>query len=161
LSDKEEGGMPVIGLRQLSRETSEVIQELLSSGEPVVITKKGWPVATLAPVDETQVQDLVLSLAPSIKETSSITKVDVSPAKTRTLDKVSRQLAKEAARSAAGRKAQANAKSAGPSRQAKKEPQLSGATRTKRPSGRVAKTESGTATRSSTPARKKSRAIAR
>ena len=39
--------MPVIGIRQLSREASGVINELEDSGEPVVVTKQGRPVATL------------------------------------------------------------------------------------------------------------------
>jgi antitoxin (DNA-binding transcriptional repressor) of toxin-antitoxin stability system len=101
MSDKE-AMVPVIGIRQLSRETSDVIEKLIHSGEPVVITKQGQPVATLAPVDRAQVQDLVLGLAPSIREISSTTEVGVTPKKTRTLDEVSKQLAQEAAQTPEG-----------------------------------------------------------
>jgi antitoxin (DNA-binding transcriptional repressor) of toxin-antitoxin stability system len=97
--------MPVIGLRQLSRETADVIAELKNSGEAFVITKQGRPVATLTRVDETQAQDLVLSLAPRIRESSSTAEVEVSPTKTRSLDEVSKQLAKEASRSDEGQRA--------------------------------------------------------
>ena len=38
--------MPVIGIRELSRETADVIKGLQSSGEPVVITKQGKPISS-------------------------------------------------------------------------------------------------------------------
>jgi prevent-host-death family protein len=98
--------MPIIGLRQLSRETSDVIKELQSSGEPVVITKQGRPVATIMPVDETKAEDLVLGLAPSIREVSSTADVEAfSPERDRTIEEFSEQLAQEALRTADGRKA--------------------------------------------------------
>ena len=100
--------MPVIGVRQLSRETADVIKGLQSSGEPVVITKQGKPIATLTAVDATEAQNLVLGLAPDIRETSSTVEVEASPRKTRSLDEVSQQLAEEASGSVEGRKALAD-----------------------------------------------------
>jgi prevent-host-death family protein len=98
--------MPIIGLRQLSRETSDVIKELQNSGEPVVITKQGRPVATIMPVDETTAEDLVLGLAPSIREVSSTADVEAfSSERDRTIEEFSEQLAQEASRTADGRKA--------------------------------------------------------
>jgi prevent-host-death family protein len=97
--------MPVIGIRELSRETADVIKELQSSGEPVVITKQGKPVATLMAVDEAEAQNLVLSLAPEIRETSSTAEVQAAPRKTRSLEEVSEQLVEEASHSAEGRAA--------------------------------------------------------
>lgn len=100
--------MPVIGVRELSRETADVIKGLQSSGEPVVITKQGKPIATLTAVDATEAQNLVLGLAPDIHETSSTAEVEASPRKTRSLDEVSEQLVEEASNSAEGRKALAD-----------------------------------------------------
>jgi prevent-host-death family protein len=97
--------MPVIGLRDLSRKTAEVVKELQSNGEPVIITKQGKPIATLTAVDETEAQNLVLSLAPDIRETSSTTEVEASPRKVRSLGEVDEQLVREASLSSEGRKA--------------------------------------------------------
>lgn len=98
--------MPIIGLRQLSRETSDVIKELQRSGEPVVITKQGRPIATIMPVDEVKAEDLVLGLAPSIREVSSTADVEAfSPERDRTIEDFSEQLAQEASRTADGRRA--------------------------------------------------------
>ncbi len=100
--------MPVIGVRELSRGTADVIKGLQSGGEPVVITKQGKPIATLTAVDPTEAQNLVLGLAPDIRETSSTVEVEASPRKTRSLDEVSQQLVAEASRSVEGRKALAD-----------------------------------------------------
>lgn len=97
--------MPVIGLRQLSRETANVVEDLLHSDEPVVITKHGTPIATLSAVDESEVRDLVLGLSPEIKESSTTAEVELSSPGTRSLDEVSDELAEEAFRSAEGREA--------------------------------------------------------
>lgn len=97
--------MPIVGIRELSRETAGVIELLQNSGEPVVITKQGKPIATLAPVDEAEAQNLVLSLAPEIHEISSSADVDVSPRKTRSIDEVSEELAAEALQTPDGRAA--------------------------------------------------------
>lgn len=87
--------MPVIGLRQLSRETAKVVKELQESGEPLVITKQGVPIATLTPVDASEAQNIVLGLAPAIRETSSTEEVDIAPRKTRSLDELSEELSEE------------------------------------------------------------------
>jgi len=102
--------MPVIGVRELSRQTADVLKELQSSGESVVITKQGKPIATLSAVDESEVQNLVLSLAPSIREISSTAEVDFTPTQTRSLEEVSEQLAEEASRSAEGQQAMRQAR---------------------------------------------------
>jgi prevent-host-death family protein len=94
--------MPVIGIRELSRETASVIEGLVESGEPVVVTKQGKPVAALTTVDPSQAQDLVLSLAPEIRQSSSSTDVPKSPRKTQDLDAVAAELIEEARESEEG-----------------------------------------------------------
>lgn len=56
--------MPVVGLRQLSRETSSVIDQLQSDGEPVIVTRQGRPIAALTAVSEEQAASFALALAP-------------------------------------------------------------------------------------------------
>jgi prevent-host-death family protein len=97
--------MSVIGIRQLSRETASVIEELVETGDPVVVTKQGRPVAALTAVDPSQAEDLVLSLAPQIRESSSSKDVSKAPRKIRDLDSVAAELIEEAAQSEEGRAA--------------------------------------------------------
>lgn len=56
--------MPVVGLRQLSRETREVIEQLEKDGEPVVVTRHGKPIAALTPVSEQDAAALALAVVP-------------------------------------------------------------------------------------------------
>jgi len=56
--------MATITARKLSRDTASVIDELATSGEPVLIVRKGQPVAVLSAVDPARVEDVVLASAP-------------------------------------------------------------------------------------------------
>lgn len=56
--------MPVVGLRQLSRETREVIDQLEQDGEPVVLTRHGKPVAALVTVPEDRAAAFALASLP-------------------------------------------------------------------------------------------------
>src|SRR5689334_20788138 len=55
--------MAFIGIRELSRRLSRVLDDLQEGGEPVVITKQGRPVAALVSVDAGEIESLVLSAA--------------------------------------------------------------------------------------------------
>jgi prevent-host-death family protein len=59
--------MAVIGIRQLSRETSRVIQDFEETGEPVIVTREGRPIGALVPVGEMELEDLVLGMAPEFR----------------------------------------------------------------------------------------------
>lgn len=56
--------MPVVGLRDLSRNTREVIEQLGQDGEPVVVTRHGKPIAILKSVAEEQEAALSLAAVP-------------------------------------------------------------------------------------------------
>ena len=55
--------MAVVGIRELSRDTSRIIKQFEESGEPVVVTREGRPIGALVPVDQRQVEDIVLATA--------------------------------------------------------------------------------------------------
>jgi antitoxin (DNA-binding transcriptional repressor) of toxin-antitoxin stability system len=67
MSDKKQIG-PVIGTRQLVRQASDVLDRLKETGEPVIITRFGTPVATLSPVGEEGIDEFVAALAPTFQE---------------------------------------------------------------------------------------------
>lgn len=60
--------MPVVGLRDLSRNTREVVEQLEKDGEPVVVTRHGKPIAMLKSVAEEQVAALSLAAVPENRE---------------------------------------------------------------------------------------------
>ncbi|HVO55526.1 MAG TPA: type II toxin-antitoxin system Phd/YefM family antitoxin [Solirubrobacterales bacterium] len=80
-----EATMAVVGIRQLSRETSKVIQKFEETGEPVIVTREGRPIGALMPVGQTELQDLVLATAPESLELHQQAKVDLVEGRTRSL----------------------------------------------------------------------------
>jgi prevent-host-death family protein len=59
--------MAFVGIRTLSRDTSRVIKDFEETGEPVILTREGKPIGALVPVDERQVEELVLATAPEFQ----------------------------------------------------------------------------------------------
>jgi prevent-host-death family protein len=60
--------MGTVSIRDLSRNTSSVVNEVTATGRPALVTKHGKPVAAVIPFDETDLEDLVLSTAPEYAE---------------------------------------------------------------------------------------------
>ncbi len=57
--------MTTVSIRELSRNASGVVSDVASSGRPAVVTKHGTPVAAVIAIDPSDLEDLVLSKAPS------------------------------------------------------------------------------------------------
>ena len=56
--------MGTIGIRDLSRNASRVIDQVSSTGSPMIVTKRGRPVAAVVAVDPDALEDFVLATAP-------------------------------------------------------------------------------------------------
>ena len=56
--------MATVGVRQLQREASGVVARVASTGRPVVVTRRGEPVAALVAVDPEALEDFILANAP-------------------------------------------------------------------------------------------------
>lgn len=56
--------MATIGIRDLSRNASQVIDQVSSTGSPMIITKHGRPIAAVIAVDPDALDDFVLATAP-------------------------------------------------------------------------------------------------
>lgn len=56
--------MDTVGIRELADRTSAVIGEVGESGQPVIVTNRGRPVAVVSAIDEDAFYDYVLSHAP-------------------------------------------------------------------------------------------------
>jgi prevent-host-death family protein len=96
--------MPVIGIRELSRDTSRVIKDFERTGEPVVVTREGRPIGALVPVDQEQFEDLVLATAPEFRRSRRRSEKAVKEGRTRSVREVARERGvKSARRSPKGR----------------------------------------------------------
>ena len=60
--------MPIISIRDLTRDSRAVFEALEANpdGPPHIITRNGKPIAVLVPIDESQVETLLLSAAPGL-----------------------------------------------------------------------------------------------
>jgi len=56
--------MGTIGIRDLSRNASHVIDQVSSTGSPMIVTKHGRPVAAVVAIDADALEDFVLATAP-------------------------------------------------------------------------------------------------
>lgn len=56
--------MTVVGVRDLARRTSTIVDEVAVTREGAVITKRGKPVAVLMPIDAERFEDHLLATAP-------------------------------------------------------------------------------------------------
>lgn len=70
--------MPTIGIRELSNNTSSVVEEVSRSGRPMLVTKNGKPVAALVAVDEEALLDYVLATSPDYVRSINLAESEIS-----------------------------------------------------------------------------------
>jgi prevent-host-death family protein len=61
---KEERAVGSVGIRDLARNASKVVDEVAKTGRPALVTKRGRVVAAVVPIDERELEDFVLANAP-------------------------------------------------------------------------------------------------
>ncbi len=57
-------GIPTISIRELARRSSRVVDDVVSSGRPAIITRRGKPVSAMIAIDPDELEDFVLANAP-------------------------------------------------------------------------------------------------
>jgi prevent-host-death family protein len=60
--------MSTIGVRDLAKHASAIINDIEQNKEPALITRRGRPVAYVLPVDSEEFEDFVLTHAPQFVE---------------------------------------------------------------------------------------------
>lgn len=80
--------MAVVNMRELSRRTSGVVDEMRSRKRPTLVTRGGRPVAALVPIDPTALEDWVLATAPTFVAGMRAADRELRTRKTRSLDAV-------------------------------------------------------------------------
>jgi len=53
--------MATVSIRELTRNTSGVVDEVARTGRPAVITRHGAPIVAVVPIDEDELEDAVLA----------------------------------------------------------------------------------------------------
>jgi antitoxin (DNA-binding transcriptional repressor) of toxin-antitoxin stability system len=56
--------MGIVGVRELAKRASAIVQDVVSRREGTIITHRGRPVAYMMPIDEERFEDYVLANAP-------------------------------------------------------------------------------------------------
>ncbi len=80
--------MPVIGLRRLSRETRDVVKEMEDTGEPVIVARRGEPVAVLLPATPERLADAAMAISPELRSGFDEADAELAEGKTRPFDEV-------------------------------------------------------------------------
>ena len=75
--------MGTIGIRELSRNASQVIDQVSSTGSPMIVTKHGRPVAAVIAVDPDALEDFVLAAAPEYIAARRVADADLAAGRTR------------------------------------------------------------------------------
>lgn len=84
--------MATVGLRTLSRETRKVIEQLEESREPVLILRRGKPIAALVAVDGENLNQLLIEGLPEFIEERRQADEELGDAQTRPLAEVMKEI---------------------------------------------------------------------
>lgn len=75
--------MGTVSIRDLSRKTSSVVDGVVTTGRPALVTKHGKPVAALIPFAEADLEDLVLSKVEEYSDDLAAANAELAAGKTR------------------------------------------------------------------------------
>lgn len=84
--------MSTVGVRELARRASAIIDEIATKKEPALITRRGRPVAYVLPVDSEQFEEFVLANAPEFIAGMAAADVELRAGETISLTAFEQQL---------------------------------------------------------------------
>ena len=84
--------MGTVSIRELSRNASGVIDEVARTGRPALVTRHGAPVAAVVPIDESELEDMVLARAPEYLADMAAADADLVAGRTRSAAEVFEEL---------------------------------------------------------------------
>ncbi len=87
--------MSTVGIRELARRASSIIEQIETSKEPALITRRGRPVAYVLPVDSQQFEEFVLANAPELVAGMAAADAELVAGETTSLAEFERQLVDE------------------------------------------------------------------
>lgn len=84
--------MAVVGIRELANGLSKYIEMVETTGEPLVITRHGKPIAAMQVLDQERLEALVLATAPQFVQDFERADRELAEGKTRSTDEVRAEL---------------------------------------------------------------------
>jgi antitoxin YefM len=84
--------MSTIGVRDLAKHTSAIINEIEQTREPALITRRGHPVAYMLAVDSDEFENFVLAHAPEFVEGIATADAELAAGETVSLADIRRDL---------------------------------------------------------------------
>ena len=80
--------MTTISIRELGRNPGQVIDEVVRTGRPAIITRHGRPVTALVAVDPDELEDFVLAHAPAFARSRRAADADLRAGRVRPAEEV-------------------------------------------------------------------------
>jgi antitoxin (DNA-binding transcriptional repressor) of toxin-antitoxin stability system len=74
--------MSTIGVRELARHASSIINDIEQNKEPTLVTRRGRPVVYMLPVDSEEFEDFVLAHAPQFVDGMVVADVELAAGET-------------------------------------------------------------------------------
>jgi PHD/YefM family antitoxin component YafN of YafNO toxin-antitoxin module len=84
--------MGTIGVRELARHASSIINDIEQNKEPTLVTRRGRPVVYMLPVDSEEFEDFVLAHAPQFVDGMAAADVELTAGETVSLAEVRAEL---------------------------------------------------------------------
>jgi PHD/YefM family antitoxin component YafN of YafNO toxin-antitoxin module len=84
--------MSTIGVRELARHASSIVNDIEQSKEPALITRRGRPIVYMLPVDSAEFEDFVLTHAPLFIEGMTDADLELAAGETASLADVRAEL---------------------------------------------------------------------
>ncbi|MDA8331307.1 MAG: type II toxin-antitoxin system prevent-host-death family antitoxin [Candidatus Dormibacteraeota bacterium] len=84
-----------MGMRDLSRNTSRVVQDVARTGRPALVTVHGRPLAALVPIDAAEIEDFILANAPEFIASMREAEADLAAGLTRPASELFDELDKD------------------------------------------------------------------
>ncbi len=75
--------MPTISIRELARRSSRIVDDVVSSGRPAIITRRGKPVSAIIAIEPDELEDFVLANAPEYAAATRNADADVKKGRVR------------------------------------------------------------------------------
>lgn len=84
--------MSTIGVRELARHASSIINDIEQNKEPALVTRRGRPVVYMLPVDSKEFEDFVLAHAPQFVDGMAAADAELATGETVSLTDVRAEL---------------------------------------------------------------------
>lgn len=75
--------MPTISIRDLGRRPSQVVDEVVRTGRPAIVTRHGRPVTAMVALDPDELEDYVLAHAPEFVRATRAADADLRDGRAR------------------------------------------------------------------------------